>query len=201
MLRRGCTTVRFTKAGSWSPDATGRDVISVLVIDDDERFVNALTTALARRGFAAHGAHTAAMARAATASGEWNAAIVDLRLGQDDGLALIEPLRAESPGIRILVLTGYASIATAVKAIKLGADDYLTKPATATTIAAALRGTAREDVRGASEPCFMSPRRLEWEHIQRVLAEQDGNVSATARALSMHRRTLQRKLAKHPAQT
>jgi two-component system response regulator RegA len=105
--------------------------------------------------------------------------------------------------MRIVVLTGYASIATAVKAIKLGADDYLAKPVTASAVADALaRGeratghTAGADASHAAEP--MSPRRLEWEHIQRVLTDNDGNISATARTLRMHRRTLQRKLAKKP---
>ena len=113
---------------------------------------------------------------------------------------LIEPLRREYPRMRIVVLTGYASIATAVKAIKLGADDYLAKPVTAAAVAAVLERGARtksgDERTAAHEP--MSPRRLEWEHIQRVLAEHDGNISATARTLRMHRRTLQRKLLKRP---
>ena len=101
--------------------------------------------------------------------------------------------------MRIVVLTGYASIATAVRAIKLGADDYLAKPVTATAVAAAL--TRSERTVAIETPMSpMSPRRLEWEHIQRVLSEHDGNISATARTLRMHRRTLQRKLAKRPAQ-
>ena len=101
------------------------------------------------------------------------------------------------------MLTGYASIATAVKAIKLGADDYLAKPVTAAAVAAVLeRGAPREPSDERAEPLEpMSPRRLEWEHIQRVLAEHDGNISATARTLRMHRRTLQRKLAKRPTQS
>ena len=130
--------------------------------------------------------------------------IVDLKLGADDGLALIEPLRRAHPRMRIVVLTGYASIATAVKAIKLGADDYLAKPVTAGAVAAVLeRGTRRERGKRGERPALepMSPRRLEWEHIQRVLAEHDGNISATARTLRMHRRTLQRKLAKRPTQS
>ena len=105
--------------------------------------------------------------------------------------------------MRIIVLTGYASIATAVKAIKLGADDYLAKPVTAAAVAAALergeRSARNSDVVAPLER--MSPRRLEWEHIQRVLTEHDGNISATARTLRMHRRTLRRKLSKRPTQT
>jgi two-component system response regulator RegA len=173
---------------------------SVLVVDDEERFATTLAQALARRGFATRVAHDAAGALAAASSDEPDAAIVDLKLGADDGLALIEPLRRAHPQMRIVVLTGYASIATAVKAIKLGADDYLAKPVTAAAVAAVLERrahTAADDER--AEPLeTMSPRRLEWEHIQRVLAENEGNISATARTLRMHRRTLQRKLGKKP---
>lgn len=177
---------------------------SVLVVDDDERFAATLATALARRGHRAHVAHDAASALAAAASRDPDAAVVDLKLGADDGLALIEPLRRAHPRMRIVVLTGYASIATAVKAIKLGADDYLAKPVTAGAVAAVLERGARQEAGG--EPVTaplqpMSPRRLEWEHIQRVLAEHGGNISATARTLRMHRRTLQRKLGKKPAQS
>jgi two-component system, response regulator RegA len=174
---------------------------SVLVVDDDERFAMALATALVRRGYVAHVAHDAAGALATAQTKDPDAAVVDLKLGADDGLALIEPLRRAHPRMRIVVLTGYASIATAVKAIKLGADDYLAKPVTANAVAAVLERGARHDTPAAADAAPlepMSPRRLEWEHIQRVLAENDGNISATARTLHMHRRTLQRKLAKKP---
>jgi len=172
---------------------------SVLIVDDDERFAATLAQALARRGWQTHVAHTVAAALAAAAAVEPAAAVVDLRLGDEDGLALVEPLRARHP----VVLTGYASIATAVKAIKLGADDYLAKPVTANAVADVLaRGAAAGRGAETAPPTErMSPRRLEWEHIQRVLAEHDGNVSATARTLRMHRRTLQRKLAKRPIQS
>ena len=176
----------------------------VLVVDDDERFAMTLAAALARRGYAAHVAHDAAAALATANTKEPEAAIVDLRLGADDGLALIEPLRRAHPKMRIVVLTGYASIATAVKAIKLGADDYRAKPVTAGAVAAVLERGAHAQGGGehAPEPLEpMSPRRLEWEHIQRVLADHDGNISATARTLRMHRRTLQRKLGKKPTQS
>ena len=115
----------------------------------------------------------------------------------------LEPLRRAHPHMRIVVLTGYASIATAVKAIKLGADDYLAKPVTASAVAAVLERRAQDPAgdEPAANATPMSPRRLEWEHLQRVLAEHDGNISATARTLRMHRRTLQRKLAKRPAQS
>jgi two-component system response regulator RegA len=173
---------------------------SVLIVDDEQRFATTLATALDRRGWAVHVAHDAAGALAIAATAHLDAAIVDLRLGEEDGLALLEPLRERAPTARIVVLTGYASIATAVKAIKLGADDYLAKPVTATAVAAAL-GRGERDDRETLHDAPMSPRRLEWEHIQRVLTEHDGNVSATARSLNMHRRTLQRKLAKRPTQT
>jgi two-component system response regulator RegA len=176
----------------------------VLVVDDDERFAVTLAAALARRGYVAHVAHNAAAALATARTKEPDAAVVDLKLGADDGLALIEPLRSAHPKMRIVVLTGYASIATAVKAIKLGADDYLAKPVTASAVVSVLeRGARKEPSPDAlAQPLErMSPRRLEWEHIQRVLAEHDGNISATARTLRMHRRTLQRKLAKRPAQS
>lgn len=177
---------------------------SVLVVDDDQRFAITLAAALARRGYVAHVAHDAAAALATAKTQQPNAAVVDLKLGSDDGLTLIEPLRREHPQLRIVVLTGYASITTAVKAIKLGADDYLAKPVTAAQVAAVLErapsgGDGGADADQPLEP--MSPRRLEWEHIQRVLAEHDGNISATARMLRMHRRTLQRKLAKRPARS
>jgi two-component system response regulator RegA len=173
----------------------------VLVVDDDQRFAITLAAALARRGYVAHVAHDAAGALAIAGTKDPDAAIVDLKLGADDGLALIEPLRRAHPRMRIIVLTGYASIATAVKAIKLGADDYLAKPVTATDVAQVLerRAPAGAPAEGAQPLETMSPRRLEWEHIQRVLAENAGNVSATARTLRMHRRTLQRKLSKRPA--
>lgn len=174
---------------------------SVLVVDDDVRFATTLANALSRRGWSAHVAHDARSALAIARTTTLDAALVDLRLGEDDGLLLLEPLRAAAPQARILVLTGYASIATAVKAIKLGADDYLAKPVTATTVAAALSRGAAPLATAPVPDAPMSPRRLEWEHIQRVLTEHDGNVSATARSLNMHRRTLQRKLAKRPAQS
>ncbi|HEX5046792.1 MAG TPA: response regulator [Gammaproteobacteria bacterium] len=173
---------------------------SVLVIDDDRRFAETLAQALQRRGWNAAVAHTVDTALAAARAHRPNAAIVDLKLAAEDGLTLVEPLRACDANMRIVVLTGYASIATAVKAIKLGADDYLAKPVTASAVAdALLRDEPAALPVEAAEP--MSPRRLEWEHIQRVLAEHAGNISETARALKMHRRTLQRKLSKRPLQS
>ena len=126
--------------------------------------------------------------------------ILDLNLGGETSLNLIPILKKQLPEIRILILTGYASIATAVEAIKLGADNYLAKPADADEILSAMLasdGIKMEPNESTSlEP--MSVRRLEWEYIQRVLMENNGNISATARQLKMHRRTLQRKLQKRP---
>ncbi len=120
-----------------------------------------------------------------------------MKLAAESGLGLIGPLKALHPEMRILLLTGYASIAAAVEAIKLGATYYLAKPADADEILAALgRDVGDAAILPPDEP--MSVGRLEWEHIQRVLSENDDNISATARALKMHRRTLQRKLMKRP---
>jgi two-component system response regulator RegA len=127
-------------------------------------------------------------------------AIVDLRIGADSGLGLIRALLDTNGAMRIVILTGFASIATAVEAIKLGAVHYLTKPAGAREIVAAFdREAGRDEVPPAPDP--MSVRRLEWEHLQKVLADHEGNISAAARALRMHRRSLQRKLQKTPAKS
>ena len=122
--------------------------------------------------------------------------LIDLRLGEQSGLALIEPLRSQFSQAMIVVMTGFASIATAVNAIKLGADDYLPKPLDFKLLVETIEGRKQTDLKITEE--VMSPERIEWEHIQKVLAANDGNVSATARELGMYRRTLQRKLAKHP---
>lgn len=168
----------------------------ILVVDDDAVFAETLANALARRG---HEVAVAADGETALAPRQWpfDAAVLDLRLAADSGLRLIPPLIAAYPRIRILLLTGYASIATAVEAIKLGAVHYLPKPAGVDEILQAL-GRIEGDPDAAAPGAPMSVDRLEWEHIQKVLAEHDGNLSATARALKMHRRTLQRKLAKRP---
>lgn len=168
----------------------------LLLVDDDEAFTHAAERVLRRHGFDTSVAHNIETAlRIADAALPY--AIVDLRMGNQSGLALVPRLRMVNPQMRILVLTGYASIATAVDAIKLGADNYLAKPADATAIVAALHRSAATQIPLETAP--LSIERLEWEHIQRVLGEHAGNISATARALNMHRRTLQRKLAKRPA--
>ena len=169
----------------------------LLLVDDDATLREVLARALTRRGFevrtAASGEEALPLAR------EWRPghAVVDLKMEGMSGLALVPELKALNPEMHILMLTGYASIATAVEAIKLGATHYLPKPADADEIVAAL-GRASGDAALPVEAEPLSVDRLEWEHIQKVLAENDGNISATARALKMHRRTLQRKLAKKP---
>jgi two-component system response regulator RegA len=169
----------------------------ILLVDDDDLFAATLVQALRRRGYDVESATDRAGALALAQAEPPDAAVLDLKLEEESGLGLIAPLKGLRPDMRILLLTGYASIATAVEAIKLGATHYLPKPADADEILAALgRELGDADVPAPDEP--MSVDRLEWEHIQKVLAEHDGNISATARALKMHRRTLQRKLAKRP---
>jgi two-component system, response regulator RegA len=181
--------------------------LRLLVVDDDDSARNMLCRALARRNFDTTGAATVACAQAIIAGESFDCALLDLKIHNDSGLELIAPLRRANPASRIVMLTGYSSISTAVAAIKLGADDYLCKPATGEQLAAALlsaASTANTDSAAAREALPdinakpPSVGRLAWEHIQRVLAENDGNISATARALGMHRRTLQRKLQKRP---
>jgi two-component system response regulator RegA len=172
----------------------------LLLVDDDEVFRAVLCDALEARGFAVRVAADvpSGLALAEAESPEY--AVVDLRMPGPSGLTLVQRLAELDPNTRIVVLTGYASIATAVEAIKLGAVQYLAKPADADEIVAAFRRTAGDaDTPVAAEP--MSVDRLEWEHIQKVLAECDGNISETARRLRMHRRTLQRKLAKRPVRS
>lgn len=178
---------------------TGVDLPRLLVVDDDESFNRVLCRSIGQRGYTVQGARNGQEALALCREQEPEYIVLDLNIGGESGLKLIRPLLEISPQARILVLTGYASIATAVEAVKLGALQYLAKPVDVATI---LHTLASPDDAMATETLPdepMSVSRLEWEHIQRVLAEHDGNVSAAARALRMHRRTLQRKLAKRPA--
>ena len=172
-----------------------------LVLDDDEVFSTTLARSLGRRGFETTVAHTGEQALNAAASTAFDFVTIDLHLAKDSGLQWIVPLRRALPHASMLVLTGYASIATTVQAIKLGADDYLAKPANVDSILSALKANpdSERTIEQAGPPVPLTVDRLEWEHIQRVLAEHEGNVSSTARALNMHRRTLQRKLGKKPA--
>lgn len=167
----------------------------LLVVDDDRDFNRVLARALGQRGFTVFSAHTPDEALELARRHEPEFVVLDLNLAGASGLKLIRPLLETNPQARILVLTGYASIATAVDAVKLGAVQYLAKPAEVDAIVKALLADA-VDLDAAAPDQPMSVGRLEWEHLQRVLAEHDGNISATARALKMHRRTLQRKLSR-----
>ena len=169
----------------------------LLIIDDDVAFATVLARSLTRRGYAVRHAANPDAALGEVAAAVPPHLILDLNLAGESGLRLLPLLLEKAPAARILVLTGYASIATAVEAVKLGAVNYLAKPAGVDDILNALGQVAanpEQDV--TTQP--MSLKRVSWEHLQRVLAEHDGNVSATARALNMHRRTLQRMLAKRP---
>lgn len=174
-----------------------------LLVDDDPLYLRTLQRSLARRGITTRIATDAGQALALASEQAPAFVLLDLKLGQESGLTLIQPLRSLRSDMRILLVTGYASIATAVEAIKLGADDYLPKPASLPVILRAL-GLAEEsdgEETGIAEvPDAMTPiSRLEWEHIQQALLETDGNISAAARLLGMHRRSLQRKLTKRPS--
>lgn len=167
---------------------------SLLLVDDDEPFVKRLAKAMEKRGFLPETAQSVAEGRAKALARPPAYAVVDLRLEDGNGLEVIETLREKRPDCRIVVLTGYGAIATAVAVVKIGAIDYLSKPADANDVTNAL--LARGETRPEPPENPMSADRVRWEHIQRVYEMCDRNVSETARRLSMHRRTLQRILAK-----
>ena len=173
---------------------------NLLIVEDDIAFSTALCNALEEKGFTISTANSIQNTIELTQHFIPEFALVDLRLGNESGLEIIPILKKLNTQIKIVVLTGYASIATAVEAIKLGAIQYLTKPASSDEIYQAFFKTTG-DTQQKLEENPMSVKRLEWEHIQKVLNENDGNLSATARALGMHRRTLQRKLNKRPAKS
>ncbi len=170
---------------------------SLLLVDDDEVYCAVLGDALTKRNYIVHTAYDLDSALQIAQTQEPEYAVVDLRIGPESGLELVKQLVALDENTRIIMLTGYASVATAVEAIKLGAIHYLTKPANADEVVAALHREAGDASIAPSEQP-LSVKRLEWEHLQKVLMEHNGNISAAARALKMHRRTLQRKLAKRP---
>lgn len=173
----------------------------LLLVEDDEVFARVISRALQHRDYNVDHALSSAEALRLIDANTFDFAVLDLNLGGHTSLNLIAPLRTHNPKMRILILTGYASIATAVEAIKLGADNYLAKPADTEEILGALLTSEHENRGVANDSAVLEPmsvRRLEWEHIQKVLQENQGNISATARQLKMHRRTLQRKLQKRP---
>jgi two-component system response regulator RegA len=167
---------------------------SLLLVDDDEAFVKRLAKAMDKRGFQTETAESVEAGKAIANARPPAYAVVDLRLGDGNGLDVVEALHARRPDCRVVVLTGYGAIATAVAAVKIGAVDYLSKPADANDVMNAL--LAKAEALPALPENLMSADRVRWEHIQRVYEMCDRNVSETARRLSMHRRTLQRILAK-----
>lgn len=170
-----------------------------LLVDDDALYLQTLQRSLQKRGIHAFMATNAAEALRVASARALDFALLDLRLGgTESGLALIEPLRRLQPEMRIVLMTGYASVATAVDAIKRGADNYLLKPTTIDMILRTLSSAATTEPSAEPEATMTPLSRLEWEHIHQALAETNGNVSAAARLLGMHRRSLQRKLAKRP---
>jgi two-component system response regulator RegA len=167
----------------------------VLIVDDDDTYRTALARAFERRGFAVSAARSASEALAEIAREPPDYASIDLRMPGGSGLALVRQLKERHPAAVIVVLTGYGSIATAVEAVKLGASDYLTKPADALDLLRAFGAGPSAPAQPHEVP---SLARVEWEHISRVVADCGGNISQAARVLRMQRRSLQRKLAKYP---
>lgn len=167
---------------------------SLLIVDDDVPFLTRLARAMEKRGFEPQMAETVAAGRAIVQTNPPAYAVIDLRLEDGNGLDVVEALREKRADARIVVLTGYGAIATAVAAVKMGATDYIAKPADATDVTNALLAKGEHSPPPPENP--MSADRVRWEHIQRVYELCDRNVSETARRLNMHRRTLQRILAK-----
>lgn len=167
----------------------------ILLVDDDEIFCQVMQRALTRRGFSVDTFQSAHTAVGAMHEFAYTKAIVDLKIAQESGLALIKNLKAINPEIEIIMLTGYSSISTAVEAVKLGALNYFCKPIEVDDILQAFANDV-QDIDLPENPTTLD--RLEWEHIQKTLHDNEGNISACARILGMHRRTLQRKLQKRP---
>ncbi len=181
-------------AGDISESQVEGDDTTLLLVDDDKPFLTRLARAMEGRGFVVETADSVEEAAAKARANPPAYAVVDMRLGDGNGLDVVAAIRERREDARIIVLTGYGNIATAVTAVKLGAVDYLSKPADADDVFAALTRTASDRVVPPENP--MSADRVRWEHIQRVYEMCERNVSETARRLNMHRRTLQRILAK-----
>jgi two-component system response regulator RegA len=175
------------------------DLPRLLLVDDDPTLSEVLARALEGRGFAVQRVHNGTDALALIEARAPEYAVVDLRLSDMSGLEVLQRLKAADDRANVVVLTGYGSIATAVEAVRHGAIDYLTKPVDADEILLAF-GARAGSAAAPATPSVQVPslHRVEWEHIQRVLADCGGNVSEAARKLGMHRRTLQRKLATQP---
>ncbi|UOB75283.1 response regulator [Pseudoalteromonas sp. APM04] len=173
--------------------------MKLLIIEDDINLASTLARRLTKQGFTCDVAHNQSDALLCARQLVPDSILLDMKLGDDNGLMLIKPLRNLLENTHIVLLTGFASIATAVEAMRLGANDYLTKPIDMATLLKALNNETSE-LQTSIDDSVMSPERLEWEHIQQVLHSNNGNISVTARQLNMHRRTLQRKLQKKPVQ-
>ena len=173
--------------------------MKLLIIEDDINLASTLARRLTKQGFICDVAHNQSDALLRARQIVPDSILLDMKLGDDNGLMLIKPLRNLLENTHIVLLTGFASIATAVEAMRLGANDYLTKPIDMATLLKALNNEA-STLQTSIDDAVMSPERLEWEHIQQVLHSNNGNISVTARQLNMHRRTLQRKLQKKPVQ-
>jgi len=173
--------------------------MKLLIIEDDINLASTLARRLTKQGFTCDVAHNQSDALLRARQLVPDLILLDMKLGDDNGLMLIKPLRNLLENTHIVLLTGFASIATAVEAMRLGANDYLTKPIDMATLLKALNNE-KSELQTSIDDAVMSPERLEWEHIQQVLHSNDGNISVTARQLNMHRRTLQRKLQKKPVQ-
>ncbi|MFT7559336.1 MAG: two-component system response regulator RegA [Flavobacteriales bacterium] len=173
---------------------------SLLYLEDDPALARVTKKALEKRGFTVYHSHNLAELERHVPYTDFSHVLLDLKVDDGNALSKIEGIIKANTQLKILVLTGYASIASAVQAVKMGAVNYLSKPASADDIIKAFIGEGDSEQREipAPEGDKMSVRRLEWEHIQRALLENDGNISETARQLKMHRRTLQRKLQKKP---
>jgi len=170
---------------------------SILILDDDVTFAQTLARSFNRKGFQCLISHSIDEATLLLKTAQPDFAVIDLKIDQESGLHFLPILKHESANTKALILTGYSSISTTVEAMKLGCINYLCKPVNSDEILQALEHQqASPDIPIADDP--PSVNRLEWEHIQRVLAQHEGNISATAKALGMHRRTLQRKLQKRP---
>ncbi len=169
--------------------------MKLLIVDDDDPFRQSLGRAMERRGFAVTSAPSLGQALQSAQTDAPDHAVIDLRLGDGNGLELVKLLRSFIPELRVVLLTGYGNIASAVMAIKAGAVDFLPKPVEPDRLKAVLLGEKIEAIAISTEP--MTPERVRWEHIQRVFDETGHNVSETARLLKMHRRSLQRILNKH----
>jgi len=167
---------------------------SLLIVEDDKSFLQRLARAMEGRGFIVTTAESVAEGLLQVEKAAPAFAVVDMRLGDGNGLDVISAMKKRRPEARAIILTGYGNIATAVNAVKLGAVDYLAKPVDADEITAALMADHSDRPQGAEHP--MSADRVRWEHIQRIYESCERNVSETARQLNMHRRTLQRILAK-----